>query len=112
MCLTEFVEQLAQTVHPEIEVKREGEYWKAVTKTFVKNVETKFRLGEEFDELRPDDVICKSLFVQEGCNKWMQTQTSPDGVVTTIIREFNEKEMRTTAYCGPATSLRIYERIA
>lgn len=45
------------------------------TKTAIKNSEIKFKIGEEFEETRQDDVKVKSVIKEEG-NKWTQTQVS------------------------------------
>ena len=103
--------QLAQSTNPEIDVHKDGDTWHVKTKSALKNTEVSFKIGEEFEETRQDDVKVKSLVVQEG-NKWTQTQTPLEGdKVVTIVREFGEKELKTTASVGNVTSVRIYNRL-
>lgn len=103
--------KLAQSTNPEIEVKKDGDEWHVKTKTALKNSEIKFKVGVEFEETRQDDVKVKSLVTEEG-NKWTQTQTPLDSdKVVTIVREFGEKELKTTATVGNVTSVRIYDRL-
>jgi hypothetical protein len=82
------------------------------TKTALKNSEIKFKVGEEFEETRQDDVKVKSVFTQEG-NKWTQVQTPLDGSgkIVTIIREFGDKQLTTTAKVGDVTSVRTYDKL-
>lgn len=102
---------MAQSTKPEIEIKKDGDQWHVKTKTALKNTEIKFKIGEEFEEVRQDDAKVKSLVVQDG-NKWTQTQTPLDSdKVVTIVREFGEKELKTTASVGSVTSVRIYDRL-
>lgn len=103
--------QLAQSSKPEIEVRKDGEEWHVKTKSALKNSEVKFKIGEEFEEVRQDDAKVKSLVVQDG-NKWTQTQTPLDSdKVVTIVREFGDKQLTTTASVGGVTSVRVYDRL-
>lgn len=103
-------QQLAQSTSPEIEIKQDGDHWIVKTKTALKNTEIKFKVGEEFEETRQDDVKVKSVVTQEG-NKWTQTQTPLDSdKVVTIVREFGPKELTATASVGGVTSVRVYDR--
>jgi len=103
--------KLAQSSKPEIEVRKDGEEWHVKTKSALKNSEVKFKIGEEFEEVRQDDAKVKSLVVQDG-NKWTQTQTPLDSdKVVTIVREFGDKQLTTTASVGGVTSVRVYDRL-
>jgi len=103
--------KLAQSTKPEIEVSKDGDMWHVKTKSALKNTEVKFKIGEEFEEVRQDDVKVKSLVVQDG-NKWTQTQTPLDSdKVVTIVREFGDKTLTTTASVGNVTSVRVYDRL-
>ena len=90
---------------------KDGEQWNVKTKTALRNSEVKFKIGEEFEETRQDDVKVKSLVTQEG-NKWTQVQTPLDSdKVVTIVREFGDKQLTTTASVGNVTSVRVYDRL-
>lgn len=92
-------------------MKKDGDAWHVKTKSALKNSEIKFKVGEEFDEVRQDDVKVKSVVKEEG-NKWTQTQTPLDSdKVVTIVREFGENELKTTATVGNVTSVRTYKRL-
>jgi len=103
--------KLAQSSKPEIEVRKDGDEWHVKTKSALKNSEVKFKVGQEFEELRQDDVKVKSLVTEEG-NKWTQVQTPLDSdKVVTIVREFGDKQLTTTATVGNVTSVRVYDRL-
>lgn len=72
-----------------------------------KTTETKFKLGEEFEEKRMDGVVCKSVVTQEG-NKLIQKQMSDPPAE--IIREFNDDELKITCKCGDVTATRMYKK--
>lgn len=91
-------------------MSRDGERWNVKTRTLIKNNEINFKLGEEFDEQRIDDVTVKSLVVRDG-NKVIQTQTQPNSKIATITREFTEKFLTTTCTINGVTSVRVYERL-
>ncbi|OWT43298.1 lipocalin / cytosolic fatty-acid binding domain-containing protein [Pochonia chlamydosporia 170] len=103
--------QLVKSASPELQITRNGDGWHVETKAGVGHSEFTFTLGEEFEEVRQDDVKVRSLVVQDG-NKWTQTQTPVDGVkIVTIVREFGGSEMITTATVGDVTSTRIFDRV-
>jgi len=103
--------KLAQSTSPTIEVTKDGEKWNVKTKSALKNTEVSFKIGEEFEETRQDDVKVKSLVTQDG-NKWTQVQTPLDSdKVVTIVREFGDKQLTTTATVGAVSSVRIYDRL-
>lgn len=101
------------SVAPTLEITKEGDKYHVQTKTALKNTEFSFVPGVEFEELRQDDVKVKSLIIAEGENKWVQTQTPPDGdKVVTIIREFEKDGVAVTATVSGVTSNRYYTRQA
>jgi len=103
--------KLAQSTKPEIEIKKDGEEWHVKTKSALKNSEVKFKIGEEFEEVRQDDVKVKSVVTQDG-NKWTQVQTPLDSdKIVTIVREFGDKQLTTTATVGGVSSVRVYDRL-
>ena len=103
--------QLASSTTPEIEISKDGDTFTIQTKTAIKNSTIKFKIGEEFDEDRQDDVKVKSVIKQEG-NKWIHTQTPSDSdKVVTITREFSDKGIVTVATVGGVSSTREYARV-
>jgi len=99
--------KLANSTTPELEVKQDGDTWTVKTKTALKNSEIKFKLGEEFEEVRQDDVKVKSTITQDG-NTWKQVQKADKEV--TITREFTAEGVNTVASCNGVTSTRFYAR--
>lgn len=81
------------------------------TKTALRNSEFSFVPGVEFEEHRQDDVKVKSLIKPEGENKWIHTQTPPEGdKVVTIVRTFNADGVSVTATVSGVSSERYYAR--
>ena len=102
---------MASSTTPEIEITKDGETYTVMTKTAIKNSTIKFKLGEEFEEERQDDVKVKSVVTAEG-NKWVHTQTPTDSnKVVTIVREFSDKGMNTVATVNGVSSNREYARL-
>merc|ERR1712029_137347 len=54
---------------PVMTITEAGGNWTMVTKTTMKSIELKFRLGEEFDETTTDGRTVKTTVVKEGDNK-------------------------------------------
>ena len=99
--------KLAGSTTPELEVTQDGDSWTVKTKTAIKNSEIKFKLGEEFDEVRQDDAKVKSTITQEG-NTWKQVQKGDKDVV--ITREFTADGVNTVATVNGVSSTRFYAR--
>eukprot|EP00091_Calanus_sinicus_P017808 TRINITY_DN38644_c0_g1_i1.p1 TRINITY_DN38644_c0_g1~~TRINITY_DN38644_c0_g1_i1.p1 ORF type:complete len:183 (+),score=83.31 TRINITY_DN38644_c0_g1_i1:72-551(+) len=81
----------AQASTPVMSITEEDGYWTIISKTVVKAMELKFRLGEEFDETTADGRKCKTMVRREG-NKLIVNQKavrSGDGDVEDV-REFTE----------------------
>ena len=53
---------LAKRVTPVVTITKDGDYYVFKTETTVKNTEIKFKLNEEFEEMRADDVLVKVWF--------------------------------------------------
>jgi len=102
--------KLANNSYPTVEFnKDENDNFIFKSHTIIKSSETRFRLGEEFDEDRLDGKRVKSLVVAEG-NKFIQTQRDGEQEIK-YIREFGNDEIRVTSIVNNVTCLRIYKRI-
>merc|ERR1712033_85396 len=77
---------------PVMTISEEGGNWTMVTKTTVKSIELKFRLGEEFEEDTTDGRHCKTTGTLDG-DKMTTTQinTKEGGKNVTAVREFNDE---------------------
>lgn len=67
----------------------------------------KFKIGETFEEERPDKTKVKSVITQEG-HKWIQKQF--DDKPVEIIREFSDYGLKTTINYNNVTCIREYKR--
>merc|ERR1712142_455130 len=74
---------------PVMEVMEEGGVWNIKTSTTLKNMELKFKLGEEFEETTPDGREVKAIVTHEG-DKFIsvQTATKEGQKSTKVTREF------------------------
>ncbi|KAI1288076.1 Fatty acid-binding protein [Halotydeus destructor] len=98
---------LALTVFPTMEISQDGDEWTVKTESSIKSVSFTFKFGEEFDELRQDDVMVKSLITQDG-DQWNQVQKGDKEV--TIVRQFTDQGVTATATVNDVTCVRFYER--
>lgn len=95
-------------------ISRDGDLWTISMESPVKSTQMNFTLGVEFDEVRLDGKLCKSVVKSEGPNKLVQEQSdaSTGTLVSTIVREVNDKdEMVVTLTAGTVTSTRVYKRV-
>lgn len=98
--------KIIATVSPIIELsEKDGVYTLSSSSTF-KTTETKFKLGEEFDEDIPDGTKAKSVITRDGC-KLVHVQRGEK--VTTIIREFSADQVKQTISVDDIVSTRIYK---
>merc|ERR1711887_359170 len=76
---------------PVMTITEAGGNWTMVTKTSMKSIELKFRLGEEFEEDTTDGRHCKTTVTLEG-NKMTTTQkaTKKGEKNVVVVREFND----------------------
>ncbi|XP_032403506.1 fatty acid-binding protein, brain-like [Xiphophorus hellerii] len=74
-----------------------------------RNTECVAKLGEEFDEITPDDRNVKSTFTMEG-DKFVHTQKW-DGKETRLIREIKNGKMVMTLTFEGVTAVRTYEKV-
>ncbi|KAI1288115.1 Fatty acid-binding protein [Halotydeus destructor] len=98
---------VATKVTPTLVISQDGDNWTLKTESTFKTSSITFQLGQEFEELRQDDVTVKSTITQDG-NKWTQVQKGEKEV--TIVREFSEEGVAVTATVNGVTSVRFYER--
>merc|ERR1712014_73425 len=77
---------------PVMTITEAGGNWTMVTKTSMKSIELKFRLGEEFEEDTTDGRHCKTVVALEG-NKMTTTQnaTKAGEKNVVVVREFNDE---------------------
>merc|ERR1711878_42843 len=76
---------------PVMTISEECGNWTMVTKTTVKSIELKFRLGEEFEEDTTDGRHCKTIVTLEG-NTMTTTQraTKSGDKDVTVVRNFDD----------------------
>lgn len=85
--------------------EQDGEYTLTSESVF-KNIVTKFRIGEKFDDETPDGRKVVSVFTQDK-NKLTQVQYGDK--TTTIVREFTPEDVKVTVKVDGLASLRIYK---
>lgn len=68
-----------------------------------------FRPGIPFDEQRIDGVVVKSV-IEFKDNKMIHVQRGKD-VQTTFVREYSDKQIKSTIICGDVICRRIYARV-
>merc|ERR1711910_178803 len=77
---------------PVMTISEEGGNWTMVTKTTVKSIELKFRIGEEFEEDTTDGRHCKTIVTLDGnVMTTKQNGTKPgDKNVVVVFRSGND----------------------
>lgn len=86
--------KLANLFSPVIEMaKDDNGNFVVKAQTWAKTLESRFQLGEEFEEDRFDGKKCKSTVVQQGGNTFIQTQKDGN-IEVKYIREFAENQLR------------------
>eukprot|EP00090_Calanus_glacialis_P035228 TRINITY_DN60187_c0_g1_i1.p2 TRINITY_DN60187_c0_g1~~TRINITY_DN60187_c0_g1_i1.p2 ORF type:complete len:135 (-),score=38.79 TRINITY_DN60187_c0_g1_i1:113-517(-) len=96
---------------PEMIITEEDGNWTRVTKTILKTMEVKFRLGEEFEENTTDGRKCKTTVVMEG-NKLILTQKAmKDGEKDVLdVMEFTEDGLTMTWTTEGAICTQVFKR--
>merc|ERR1711970_1626087 len=96
---------------PVMTIAEEGGNWTMITKTSMKSIELKFRLGEEFEEDTTDGRHCKTTVTLEG-NKMTTTQkaTKKGEKDVVVVREFAGDTITYTATCEGVSSVQKYKR--
>jgi hypothetical protein len=103
------IRTIASTLKPNnvISAEPNGVYNIRIESTF-KNHDTKFKLGEEFDEKTADDRKAKSIITLDG-RKLIQEQQAD--VPSTIIRELTEPDTLVIKLIAKGvTCTRVYKR--
>ncbi|XP_023948192.2 fatty acid-binding protein, muscle-like [Bicyclus anynana] len=105
--------KLVQALSPECVITRnqDGSYSLTMT-TPIRKVVITFKIGEEFNEQRPDGVEVKSVMRMDG-SSLIQIQIEDNGRKSTHIREFSDKTLTvtTTADGWDGRCIRIYELV-
>merc|ERR1711992_145436 len=95
---------------PVMTITEAGGNWTMVTKTTMKSIELKFRLGEEFDETTTDGRKCSTTVTMEG-DSLVTRQKGKDGSKdVTAVREFSDDGLTITMTCGDVSSKQVYKR--
>jgi len=96
---------------PVMTISEESGNWTMVTKTTVKSIELKFRIGEEFEEDTTDGRHCKTVVTLEG-NTMTTTQnaTKAGEKNVVVVREFNDEGLTYKATCDGVTSTQKFKR--
>merc|ERR1739841_238357 len=96
---------------PVMTISEDGGNWTMVTKTSMKSIELKFRLGEEFEEDTTDGRHCKTTVTLEG-NKMTTTQkaTKKGEKDVVVVREFAGDTITYKATCDGVTSTEKFKR--
>ncbi|KDR16278.1 fatty acid-binding protein, muscle-like isoform X1 [Zootermopsis nevadensis] len=102
------VRKVGNSVSPVIELTQNGDEYTITSQSTFKNTTTTFKLGQEFEEETADGRKVKSVVTQDG-NKLIQVQKGEKE--TTIIREFNDDEVKMTLTVDDIVSTRIYKAI-
>lgn len=93
------VRKVGNSVSPVIELTQNGDEYTITSQSTFKNTTTTFKLGQEFEEETADGRKVKSVVTQDG-NKLIQVQKGEKE--TTIIREFNDDEVKMVSSMGCA----------
>lgn len=103
--------KLAQTSSPTVEfLKDENGNYIFKSYTPIKNSETRFKLGEEFEEDRLDGKKCKSVIEFSDGNRFTQTQRDGSMEIK-YIREFTGDEINVTSIANDVKCFRVYKRV-
>merc|ERR1712202_87131 len=91
---------------PVMTISEEGGNWTMITKTTVKSIELRFRLGEEFEEDTTDGRHCKTTVTLVG-DKMTTTQKATKAGVKDVVavRDFTADGITLTLTCGGVTAV-------
>merc|ERR1712029_1165735 len=97
---------------PVMTITNDGGNWTMVTKTTMKSVELKFKLGEEFDEETTDGRKCKTTVTMEGDNKLITKQKAvKSGEKDALaVREFTDDGLTLTITVDNVVSKQVFKR--
>merc|ERR1712212_155907 len=96
---------------PVMTIAEEGGNWTMITKTTVKSIELRFRLGEEFEETTTDGRKCKTTVSLAG-NKMTTSQkaTKAGEKDVTVVRSFDDGGITVTLTCEDVVCTQKYSR--
>merc|ERR1712128_365431 len=95
---------------PVMSITEEGGHWTMTTRTSLKAIELKFKLGEEFEEDTTDGRKCKTTVTMEG-NKLITNQkaTKAGEKDVVAVRNFNDDGLTMTMTCDGVTSTQKFK---
>merc|ERR1712133_181321 len=96
---------------PVMSIEEKDGNWVMITKTTVKSIELKFRLGEEFEEDTTDGRHCKTTVTLDGnvmTTKQKATKAGEKDV--TVVRTFSDDGISLAMSTDGATSVQKYKR--
>merc|ERR1712062_167281 len=98
-------------VHPCYDHRGGRWNWTMITKTTVKSIELRFRLGEEFEETTTDGRKCKTTVTLEG-NKMTTSQraTKSGEKDVTVVRNFDDGGITVSLTCEDVVCTQKYSR--
>eukprot|EP00090_Calanus_glacialis_P036741 TRINITY_DN62803_c0_g1_i1.p1 TRINITY_DN62803_c0_g1~~TRINITY_DN62803_c0_g1_i1.p1 ORF type:complete len:135 (-),score=36.39 TRINITY_DN62803_c0_g1_i1:62-466(-) len=96
---------------PVMSISEEGGHWTMTTKTSLKAIELKFKLGEEFEEDTTDGRKCKTLVTMEG-NKLITNQKALKSGEkdVMVVRDFTDEGLTMKMTTGGVTCTQVYAR--
>ena len=98
--------KLGNSMTPVVQVTLNGDEYTLTTSSVLKTAVIKFKLGQEFEETRPDGVKVKSTITLDGNVMTHVMQGEP---TSTIVREFSADEMKAVFTVNNVTCTRIYK---
>lgn len=103
-----FKRKMGNLAKPVMELTEEDGVYTLSSKTFFKDFSLRFRIGEEFDEITPDEREVRSVVTQDR-NVLTHVQKGDKEVVT--IREFTPDEVKVTVKVDDVVSVRVYKAL-
>merc|ERR1712170_223037 len=95
---------------PTMTITNDGGNWTMCTKTTMKSIDLKFRLGEEFDEETTDGRKCKTTVTMEG-NKLITNQKATGGGKDALaVREFSDDGVVMTITVDGVSCKQVFKR--
>jgi len=95
---------------PVMTITESGGDWTMTTKTTMKSIELKFRLGVPFEETTTDGRKCTTTVTQEG-DSLITSQKGMDGSKDVkAVRAFDDAGLTLTMTCDGTSSKQVYKR--
>ncbi|OQR70003.1 fatty acid-binding protein [Tropilaelaps mercedesae] len=101
--------KLATSAKPNVEISKNGDEWTLRTVSTMKTTEIKFKIGEEFEEVKADGTKGKSTFTIEG-NKLKQVSDNK-GKPYYTTRELVDGKLKVTVKAGNVVCYRTYSKV-